>query len=1536
MEQLNPYEALTQSNEGSFSDEALQNNAALLGQTQEKQQQEQELLEESAAGPSATAMNAEQQIEQVHQQEEKETQDGLEKYVETAQDVGQNVLEFTDTAREFVNSPAAGTIDFAIDAFNLTPANFPKLPEFENDIAQGFREIASVVIPTFLLTKLGIAGGVASQARVGWAIGRDPLVKLFSVMGLEAGVGAAVDYTSSTSKDGHNATGAMKKYLPELFWWIPDDIATLDDDSPDIKRDKSVKEGAALGPFTDLLLGASRIARGIRGNHKIRGQFIPEDETSKGFYEARRKSEAKTKALVKAKTGQQMLEALNPEFTITDTRGKEKFFHGAAQEFELVEGGQYAGSKNIYGSGLYVTDDFQTASSYKPKNRDKGVKKADAAEQGVVYEVDMSKQNLFDLDGPARQDFIDFLKEEKYDAMDELIERAVADTTIDSAKRGVMPTTAEFMDNMRGYSRSLEVPSYEITEVFEQYQDMLKAKGFTGFKHVGGKKAGKGKRLHQVAVIFDPFGTSAISKTNPDDYKNFKEQVVYEEAKEAVEASAKARQDGMDELGRYNSSADKSLDQPMLGIDNDMYEATEQGIRSVDPNGVHGAAVDAARIANNKNTVYGRMGSIISEGALKHGLEAGSITQRTFIKQIKESLAAGGKYSYKDAVGSLTTSKQIEDAGDALAAVLFDPRMSTQMMKAILEENKNVMEGLQVLDKAGYQGVFKAIKLYKDDFFNLDTLKAQAYLTHSLGGQVSDMAEGMRLMDGTDAIERVQEQIIDRITYLTAEKGLASKLAGSNLRNMNMWKRIRSMGKKEANEAAEGITEDLKDSVANVVERARRYRDVLNNIRKSRPEFLKPLMQVNELTDGNVDSMYKLNEWVSNKLGTVEKAFIDGKPEIPSEVIKGAYGNLYNSLLSAVATPAKAGFGNAALLLEKPVATMIGALASKDVQSFRKAWYMYSAVGETFLKGMNHMGMVFAKASRNPNNVPYMVRDNIATRQADEMAGLRLSADAYAENGNDGPAIMVDVAESLFDLQNHPVLRWGTNALSALDGFNRAVIANGEARGMAYTNMLESGVKVDGKALKSAADDYYSKMFDKDGFIADKAVDYMSRETTMSLDNPIVDGISVLTTHLPALKPWLLFSRTPVNILGQFWNRSAASALAGDYNKIVGLPGKVHSIQEIEEILKSRQIPNDEFALQRFKSLQHEIKGRVALGQVAVGAATFMFMNDRITGTGHYDKERQNNRREMGWQPKSIKGLDGKYYSYAEIGPLADWLATTVDVMDNFDLISTASYEDFSRKMGFILGGAFVNRSTLQGLQPLMDVLSGNPASWMRWASTTASGFVPLSGLRNTIGQVMYPDLKVLDEEFGQHLRNRNKYLDVVDPKGALPTQYDWVDGTPINYVEGFWERLVNATLPVKIKDTPSPLRQFLIDIEYDARPTFAKSSGGIKLNNVQRAELFSLMGQNPYLRQELNKIKKDAEAIDFVGQLRKARREMRGNDDVIIEKFASIYSRVDKVIREAKEIAEESISDLDDIRSQEMELDMNIQQNQYGIIQNK
>ena len=53
----------------------------------------------------------------------------------------------------------------------------------------------------------------------------------------------------------------------------------------------------------------------------------------------------------------------------------------------------------------------------------------------------------------------------------------------------------------------------------------------------------------------------------------------------------------------------------------DLYDTTESGIRSVDPGGIWGAAVDAERIAKNVDTVYGRLGSFISEPALKFSLK---------------------------------------------------------------------------------------------------------------------------------------------------------------------------------------------------------------------------------------------------------------------------------------------------------------------------------------------------------------------------------------------------------------------------------------------------------------------------------------------------------------------------------------------------------------------------------------------------------------------------------------------------------------------------------------------------------------------------------------------------------------------------------------------------------------------------------------------------------------------------------------------------------------------------------------------------
>ena len=45
---------------------------------------------------------------------------------------------------------------------------------------------------------------------------------------------------------------------------------------------------------------------------------------------------------------------------------------------------------------------------------------------------------------------------------------------------------------------------------------------------------------------------------------------------------------------------------------------------------------------------------------------------------------------------------------------------------------------------------------------------------------------------------------------------------------------------------------------------------------KQNPSFLRPVYQLWAKTNGEVDSMYKLNQYLSNKLGILSKAIADG------------------------------------------------------------------------------------------------------------------------------------------------------------------------------------------------------------------------------------------------------------------------------------------------------------------------------------------------------------------------------------------------------------------------------------------------------------------------------------------------------------------------------------------------------------------------------------------------------------------------------------------------------------------------------------
>ena len=972
--------------------------------------------------------------------------------------------------------------------------------------------------------------------------------------------------------------------------------------------------------------------------------------------------------------------------------------------------------------------------------------------------------------------------------------------------------------------------------------------------------------------------------------------------------SAKKRDDALNELGAVNITKSVNLDEPMLGV-HDLYDYTETGIRSVDSLDINTAALNVYRIANNIDTVYGRVGSVMSEGAIKVGLDADDAGTK-LINDVSKNLEA--RYGYKTSNGRYLSHSEIMDAGDKLAADLY--KMDVTEMKKLLSgeafTGKDPSSGVKVLTDEGYAGVFKAIKSYLDDYANMNLAKAQAYIGTSFAGQVSDMAEGARLMTNTPAEIRAQEQILDRLQYLMQIKGTTSYTRGRALNQLNLWNRLKKgvMSKEALEAAVKNEKNETLKALARIQLESQSTMDTLRAVKRERPQMLGPLMLAYEVTDGNVNNITKLNEYVKNTTGVIRKSLFDARSEMPSAWTQGVWANIYNSVLSSIGTPLKAGLSNTVLMVERPLATFAGALVNRDWHTMRRANYMYTVgMVDTMQKAFSHFNQVFKRASADPSSVGYIMRDDIARKNEGVLQVNRAFADAKAEEGLYGPSAMVEQIEALNDLAEHPVLRFSANAMTAFDGFTRSWIGNVEARGRAFDQLVSPGQKIDTDNLKKIADGVYDGMFDKNGFITDKAVEYASKEIAMNLDNPAVDALSYFINKVPAIRPFLMFPKTSINMLAFTASHSPVGLFADQVNAFKR-PFAEMDTDAVERLLKSRGLPFDENAEAVYDTVRAELKGRKAIGTLTVGGAVALFTTDRLRGNGIYDKTRQKVRREQGWKPRTYKGWDGKWYSYENLGALSDWLAFTSDVMDNFDTLDEPSIELYLNKAGYLLSANLTNKSFTAGLEPLNDVLAGNPAAMARWTASFGSSLAPLSGFRNEFARLLTPQLKEVEQDFLQLLANRNPFT-----KESLPDVHDYIDGGKVGEPTSFLTRVWNTYSPAwKVSEDLSPEKQFLIDIEFDARPSLMKNGKGIDYTPAERAAVTDLMGENKYFKKEIQRIMNTTSGKEF----RKAYKAFQKNGiPVDRQLFKSVHIQLETALRSAQRFAESQIPQVQEVK---------------------
>ena len=1182
-----------------------------------------------------------------------------------------------DAARQVVEggmTVPAGLVDFGVDVINkVTGQSVPKPPEFQTKHLQALREIASVVAPTIILSKLGMGGAATAHSRVGWSVGNNAFVKAIGTLGIESAAGVAVGVVSSEYTED-NLTGSIKQAFPEQFDFIPDSLATLKDDPPDLKRKKNIYEDMGLGVFTSFAEGAVK-------------------------------------------------------------------FVGAMAN---------------------------AASSLRRSNR-------------LVGETPQARAWL-EANAPK-------------------------------------PSSA------------------------------------------------------------DP--------------------------EEVINASAIKQEEALDEIGYYNLSENPNMDVPLKGV-HDLFDYTEVGVRTVDDFGVVGAAIDQARIAKNLDTVDGRLGNMLSEPALKYALKSGDNAQ-DIVLGLADQLKQAGPIGM-DAGDWKVSFADVMNANEDLAIQLFDPRMSKADVRQVLEPFivRND-EGKEVMVEEGFAMAARALRGFGTDLTSMDIGRAQALLAGSLSGRISDIAEGARLMEGTPAVEAAQEKVIDLMQYVTQLSGSAKYYKN---RKANLIQLVQN-GFRNIEGYNLATVEGAGDVAQKIFQDSQQFATTLRQIADNQPRLMEEFLMAYEITNGDVDTIVKMNKWIHGMSLDLGKGIVNLNPEVENKLISGVWSSIFNNMLSAFKTPIEALVGNLGGIISQPISHFAGAAMSGDIKAIQRGWVAYSSVADTMKKALPYAGEVFMRASREPNSVRSGTRTDLLLSQERELEFLKTSARRQAQEGNHGLQYLVNQMEMLSDLGKDPVLRFGVNAMTATDGLTGAFNAAAEARFRAMDDLVASGKEVTKENVKPIADKYYSQMFGEDGLLKDEAVQYATSEIALNIDSPLAQGVSEVVRMIPGLRPFLMFPTTGMNLIDIGGKYGPWMPFQRDVNELayVKLEDLFANEARVDELLRARNIDVeklDTIAKQnKLADLKYTTRGRKAIGGLAMTGAVGLVLADRLTGDGIYDKEIQRAReKNSNWKPRSIKGLDGKWYSYEALGPLADWMALVGNISDNFDMLGEAAVERLFEKAAFVIGASITDRTALSTLKPLLDIVSGNEGALTRWSAGFVNSLGPLAGQRAEWSRIFSEGLREVDNEFFSLIGNRNSYLDI---SNRHPYVYSPVTGEKPNGY-GLLQRVWNAYSPIKVHPEQSPEEKFLQDMEFDINTTF-RTKDGIKLEAAERSELFRLMGTGGHFKAAIQEIMRDAGDWESIAKLRDKRRQGLTSDDVSIKRWHDIHSRLSEARQAAEEIAYSDMS---------------------------
>ena len=932
----------------------------------------------------------------------------------------------------------------------------------------------------------------------------------------------------------------------------------------------------------------------------------------------------------------------------------------------------------------------------------------------------------------------------------------------------------------------------------------------------------------------------------------------------------------------------------------------------VDPSSSARSVPPPANVARNiadttaiKNgTSVGDPAPIMTEAMREKGLMIGNKSRDAVMGVAEETRDIGRFNAIVDGV-RYSTKQMNAAAWDIYTSIIAAENIDD--VRGLFLENRDVKNFLlgrfkvEVINEEQARAAAFALRDLTDRFLGREVSEASARVMDTLGRESATLAEAIQ--KGAPYVDenRVMDLIIDKMQFLLDEYALNKYLSGWSLRNKNWFDQVPP---KDFDTVVEQLTKEFTNAENAIHARNLRFTKTLKEIKDTKPHFLRPLVDAFAHTNGDVDTLAKLNKYAASQVSPLS-LIKSPDPKQMSLFAKATWSVVMNNVLSGLSA-ARAMVGNTFQLTVKPLTQIMGHGlwgVTDEFEGLKRTLYYNGSVFETNRRALQDAFTMMKKAHKDPDMMIKAYRKDFQLQSGKEWDIAKGMRNAWEVEGDWGHIIQHDIASGINDLGRHPAMRYGMTGLVFPDAYTSTMLAHYVARVKAYDDVFsELGYFKRSNVLVAEAK-HYRSMFDANGLIKDDVLRALAGEVQLNLDDGLANWLNKGTTAYPISKFLMMFPRTSSNFIKNSASWTPLSLIPGfnKYSKTI----YARNADEIAQALAEHGIdvattPNAQVI---FENLRAEYTGRLAFSTLLVGSLWQYAMAGNIRGNGHYNASRRKKERDnFGYEPKTIN-IGGKWVSYKGIlgveqvlSMLGDWSYYGKDLNEHM-------LANWQAKLSWTLASSFLNETPLQGFEPLIAATNGDLSGWNRLIANTTRAMLPLSGGAGVLANAIDGAQKDLNGEVQEYIKNRLPFL-----KNTLPNQIDIWTGQPLNDVNHPILRIVNAISPVKVSGTSEPWRLWLQEIEFDGLSRLRKdSTGSYEYTPKEREYIYKKIGGMEIYKevQKIMKSKKYKKEIEWLRVHRSTNAALKNDRLVLKKKLLPVYQDLNRVLRNAQKMAE-------------------------------